>query len=196
MRRPLHFLAVCCCLVLLVSCATPRAPQALPVSSAAINDFSLRGRVAVKFQGKDNSPNRGYSANLRWRHVRDGDSLQLRSPVGSVIAQLEADADGAELITADKQVHRSSNVQALTRRILGWDLPLDGLQHWVLGRTDPALPVENDERDARDRFTRFTQNGWRVAYLAYAGDSALPARMTLAHDRLNLRLVIDDWDLP
>jgi outer membrane lipoprotein LolB len=156
----------------------------------AITDFSLDGRVAVKADTK------GYSANLQWRHAGKADSLRLLSPVGTVIAQLQADAGGAELVTADKQVHRSGNVQELTRQVLGWDLPLDGLQHWVLGRADPALPVETEQRDARGRLQRFTQNGWRISYLAYAGDGALPARLTLLHERLSLRLVIDRWDIP
>jgi outer membrane lipoprotein LolB len=167
-----------------------RAPRELPSSNVAITDFSLDGRVAIKADTK------GYSANLQWRHVGEADSLRLLSPVGTVIAQLEADAGGAELVTADRQVHRSGNVQELTRQVLGWDLPLDGLQNWVLGRTDPAFPVEAERRDARGRLQRFTQNGWRISYLAYAGDGALPARMTLLHERLSLRLVIDRWDIP
>ena len=190
MRAP-RFLSVCLVLVaLLAGCATPRAPRGLPASIDAITDFSLAGRVAVKAGAK------GYSANLQWRHAGEADSLRLLSPVGTVIAQLEADPAAATLVTADRQVHRSDNVQDLTREVLGWDLPLKGLQHWVLGRPDPALPVEAEERDARGRLARFSQNGWRVNYLAYAGDGVLPSRMTLLHERLSLRLVIDRWDIP
>ena len=190
MQRAPRFLAACFLLAWLASCATPRAPHDLPVANVAITDFSLAGRVAVKTGAK------GYSAHLQWRHAGQVDSLRLLSPVGTVIAQLEADAAGATLVTADKQVHRSDNMQDLTREVLGWDLPLKGLQHWVLGRTDPALPVEAEQRDARGRLTQFSQNGWRVGYLAYTGDGVLPARMTLLHERLSLRLVIDRWDIP
>lgn len=181
---------ICFLLALLAACATTRPPGELPASNGAITDFSLDGRVAVKVE------RRGYSANLKWRHGGQADSLRLLSPLGTAIAQLDADASGATLVTADKKVHRSGNVQDLTREVLGWDLPLEGLQHWVLGRTDPALPVEGEERDARGRLLRFTQNGWRISYQAYAGDGVLPARMTLLHERLNLRLVIDRWDIP
>ena len=190
MQRAPRLLAACFVLAFLASCATPRAPHDLPASNAAITDFSLAGRVAVKAGTK------GYSANLQWRHAGQVDSLRLLSPVGTVIAQLEADAAGATLLTADKQVHRSDNVQALTREVLGWDLPLKGLQHWVLGRTDPALPVEAEQRDARGRLAQFSQNGWRVGFLAYTADGVLPSRMTLLHERLSLRLVIDRWDIP
>jgi outer membrane lipoprotein LolB len=181
---------ICFLLALLAACATTRPPGDLPASNAAITDFSLDGRVAVKVES------RGYSANLKWRHAGQADSLRLLSPLGTAIAQLDADASGATLVTADRKVHRSGNVQDLTREVLGWDLPLEGLQHWVLGRTDPTLPVEGEERDIRGRLLRFTQNGWRISYQAYAGDGVLPARMILLHERLNLRLVIDRWDIP
>ncbi len=173
----------------MAGCAALRAPQALPASSAGIDTFSLTGRVAVKLE------QRGYSAKLSWRHAAAGDRLRLLSPVGSVIAELEADAAGATLTTGDSKVYRSGDVQALTREVLGWDLPLEGLQHWVVGRAEPDLPVQTEERDARGRLTRLTQNDWRISFLAYAGDSALPARMALAYDRLSLRLIIDRWNL-
>jgi len=189
-QRAPRFLAACFVLALLAACATTRPPGELPASNAEITDFSLDGRVAVKVE------TRGYSANLKWRHTGQADSLLLLSPVGTAIAQLDADAGGATLVTADRKVHRSGNVQDLTREVLGWDLPLEGLQHWVLGRIDPSLPAEGEARDARGRLLRFSQNGWRVSYQAYAGDGVLPARMTLLHERLNLRLVIDRWDIP
>ena len=176
-------------LAVVAGCAVLRTPQTLPASSAGIDTFSLSGRVAVKLE------QRGYSARLNWRHVAGGDRLRLLSPVGSVIAELEADASGAMLITGDKKVYRSGDVQALTREVLGWDLPLDGLQHWVVGRAEPVLPVQAEERDTLGRLTRLTQSNWHISYLAYVGESALPARMALAYDTLSLRLIIDRWDL-
>jgi len=73
-------------LAVVAGCAIPGAPQALPASNAGIDRFSLTGRVAVKLE------QRGYSAKLNWRHAAGGDRLRLLSPVGSVIAELEADA--------------------------------------------------------------------------------------------------------
>jgi len=186
---PFRLFATGIVLAVVAGCAAPRAPQALPASNAGVDTFSLTGRVAVKLE------QRGYSAKLSWRHAAAGDRLRLLSPVGSVIAEIEADASGAMLTTGDKKVYRSGDVQALTREVLGWNLPLDGLQYWVVGRAEPALPVQAEERDGRGRLTRLIQNDWRIIFLAYAGDSALPARMALAYERLSLRLIIDRWDL-
>jgi outer membrane lipoprotein LolB len=175
---------------LLAGCATSRAPQVLPASNADIHAFALRGRVAVKFE------NRGYTANLRWRHSASRDSVTLISPVGTVIAELEAGPTGATLTTGDKKVFQSQDAQSLTREILGWDLPLAGLRHWVVGRPDPELPVQAQARDGRDRLTSLTQDDWRIAYLEYAGDSALPVKLSLLYEKLALRLIVDRWELP
>ena len=189
MPHPFRLFVTGIVLAVVAGCAAPRAPQTLPVSNADVDTFSLTGRVAVKLE------QRGYSAKLSWRHAATRDRLRLLSPVGSVIAELEADASGATLTTGDKKVYRSGDVQALTREVLGWDLPLEGLQHWVVGRAEPGLPVEAEERDSRGRLTRLTQNNWRISFLDYAGESALPARIALAYDQLSLRLIIDRWDL-
>lgn len=186
--HPLAFAVVLAVLVL-AGCAAPGVRPPLPASTEGIEEFALDGRIAVKLD------TRGYSANLRWHHQVQSDALRLLSPVGTTIAQVDADADGATLVGADKKVYRSHNVEALTREVLGWDLPLQGLQYWVLGRPDPELPVTEAQRDARDRWLQFTQNGWKIAYQAFAEDGPLPQRMTLAREGLRLRLLVDRWEI-
>jgi len=170
---------------LLTACAV--APSALqPADFAAIREFELTGRVAVRIG------TRGYSARLRWARGQ-GESLRLYSPLGTVLATIESGADGATLATADKQTFRSNDIQGLTREVLGWDLPLEGLQHWVLARPDPAAPVDSERRDARGRLASLIQRGWTISYLAYAGDGLLPSTLTLSYGDLSIKLVIDRW---
>lgn len=190
MQYQLGKLALCAVLSALAGCASTRTTQVLPASNVSIGAFSLNGRVAVKLD------DRGYTASLRWRHWATRDSLRLLSPVGSVVGEIEADSNGATLTTGDKKVYRSNDVQSLTREVLGWDLPLSGLRYWVTGRADPALPVQAQSRDDKERLKSLMQNDWRIAYLEYFGDSALPARLSLAYDRLNLRLIVEHWELP
>ena len=190
MRRRLEVFALWGVLALLAGCASTRPAQVLPASNVSIGAFSLNGRVAVKLD------DRGYTASLRWRHFPTGDSLRLLSPVGSVVGEIETDGKGAMLTTADKKVYRSNDVQSLTREVLGWDLPLSGLRFWVTGRADPTVPVQAQSRDSKERLKSLMQNDWRIAYLEYFGDSALPARLSLAYDRLKLRLIVEHWELP
>jgi outer membrane lipoprotein LolB len=173
---------------LMAGCAV--APQAPAIRSIeAVDRFALSGRVAVKLDSK------GYSARLRWLHEPRDDAVWLYSPVGSVLATLTVNGLGATLVTADREVHNSNDVQALTREVLGWDLPLEGLQHWVLGRPDPAAPVAEVVRDQRSRLVRLVQRDWTVEYSAYVDDGVLPAALTLRYGELRLRLVVDRWQI-
>jgi outer membrane lipoprotein LolB len=190
MRRRLGVLALCGLLAAVAGCASTRPQQVLPASNEGIVEFSLNARVAVKLD------DRGYTASLRWRHSATSDSLRLLSPVGSTVGAIESDEAGATLTTADKKVYRSDDAQALTREVLGWDLPLAGLRYWVTGRADPSATVQAEERDDRQRLRALTQNDWRIAYLEYFGDSAMPARLSLVYDRLKLRLIVERWELP
>jgi len=176
-------------LALLASCAsTPPIP---PIeATTVIDEFEMTGRVAVKLDG------RGYSARLRWHHDAASDAVWLYSPVGSTIASLVANGDHATLVTAKKETYSSDDVQGLTREVLGWDLPLSGLRHWVLGRPDPEVPVSRMEHDDQSRIRRLTQGGWDVDYVAYSGDSLLPASMVLRYPDLRMRLIIDGWKFP
>lgn len=172
---------------LLAGCAT--LPSPMPAELAAVGDFDLSGRIAVRVE------DRGYSARMRWQHRTTEDEVWLYTPVGSVLATLRVDADGATLITSDRKTYRSDDVQALTREVLGWDLPLEGLQHWVMGRVDPRATVEAEERDDQHRLTRLVQRDWFIDYRAYAADGRLPSLLSLTYDGLRLRLIVDRWQL-
>ena len=160
-------------LAVVAGCAVSRAPQVLPATNAGINTFSLTGRVAVKL-----AATRLFGqANLEARSCRRSDASVVPGRLGDRGTRsrcVRRDADYRR-----QKGYRSDNVQALTREVLGWDLPLEGLQHWVVGRAEPGLPVQAEERDARGRLTRLTQNDWHISFLDYAGDSSLPARIAL-----------------
>lgn len=172
---------------MLAACAT-QPPVAPPTVAPQVDRFELRGRVAVKLDG------RGHSARMRWVHDVDSDAIWLYSPVGSTIATLHANQDFATLVTSKKETFRSGDVQSLMRDVLGWDLPLSGLKYWVLGRVDPGSPVEQIEWDEQQRIKRLVQEGWDIEFAGYADNGVLPALLVLRFDDLRMRLLIDRWD--
>ena len=132
---------------------------------------------------------------MRWLHEDGSDAIWLYSPVGSTIATLYANQEVATLVTSKQETFQSSDVQTLTRDVLGWDLPLTGLKYWVLGRVDPGSPVEQIERDEQQRIKRLVQDGWNIEFAGYADNSTLPASMVLTFADLRLRLLIDRWNI-
>jgi outer membrane lipoprotein LolB len=173
-------------LALLLSACAALAPESrLPAAAP----FDLLGRVLVSYDG------RAFSSNVRWQHTAQGDEIWLMSPAGQTLAHIIHADEGAVLTAADQQQYRAGSVESLTRRALGWELPLDRLQHWVRGQIAPGSVPDSLERDAGQRPVVLVQDGWRIAYVNYPPEqhNGLPRRLDLAGGAQTIRLVIDDW---
>jgi outer membrane lipoprotein LolB len=169
--------------VVLAACATvqvaPRDPQ----------PFDLLGRVLVTYSGG------AMTANVRWTHDADRDEIWLMTPTGQTLAHIIDTPSGAVLTRADQEQYRAGGVEALTRRALGWALPLSLLQYWVRGIPAPGTPPTAVERGPGERPIAFTQNGWRVALTHHSeGELADKVRRVDLNDGANqIRFVVDTW---
>jgi outer membrane lipoprotein LolB len=176
--------------VLLGGCALlPSTPApAMRPAQAESAPFALNGRIAAHHQDKR------YSAGLRWTHRARSDEVLLLTPLGQTAARVYSDASGATLEDGSKH-YQASDVEALMQRVLGWQLPLNGLHHWVLGMAAMDSPAQI-ERDDTGRVAVLHQDGWEVRYLRYAGDGrdSLPARLQLSREDLQVQLLIDEWE--
>jgi len=169
-------------------------------------DFLLVGRVSVT-GGKDS-----FSAGARWRHSEWADEILLLSPLGQTLAQIQLDPGGAYLTTSEQQSYYAFDVESLTEQVLGWHLPLTGLQYWVQGVNSPATSSEMDV-DMDGRIVAIRQDGWNIDYLDYFprstssassinAEEPLQARvgqprlLRLKRGGLQIKLVIDAWNPP
>ena len=169
--------------VLLTACITV-APDPRPVPAP----FDVVGRVLISGEG------RAFSSSLRWLHETTEDELWLMSPVGQTLAHIVADATGAILTTPDLQEYRAISVDSLTRRALGWSLPLSGLRYWIQSMPAPGANVTVSNRDSAGRLSLLEQDGWSIRYSYPDAPSAvLPRRLDLTRNGQQIRLVIDSW---
>lgn len=190
--RRAHWLAL---LLLLGACATPPTkPVATPASrvqslaAAQSNGFQISGRVAVKYDEKN------FSGGVRWEHNGSGDDIWILAPLGSGVARIVQDATGISLTTNEQKTYRAHDAESLTLEVLGWSLPLGGLQYWVLGIAAPQSAAQA-QRDSQQRLARLNQDSWEIAYLRYKPEqeSGMPARIMLSRGDLQINLIIDDW---
>lgn len=199
---------------LLAGCATvvDRPPvadvdgawRARQAALAPLDSWELHGRVALR------SHTEGWSASLQWVRQSDRHRIDLAGPLGSGHVRLLQDASGAELRDGDNNLWRDHSAEALLERATGWQLPVGGLNYWVLGLPAPGAP-DSFELDAWGRPATLTQQGWQVQYLDYAQFSGreLPSRLFLKRrldppgphapddeaTTLEVRLVIERWVL-
>lgn len=169
----------------LAGCAV-LAPSPPPSPAPA---FDLIGRVAVTHDG------RAFTSGVRWQHTAERDELWLLTPAGQALAYIIGDAGGATFTGSDHSQHKAADIGSLTRRALGWEMPVAHLAWWVQGEAAPGAVVQAVERDAHGRLAVLAQEGWRVAYVYDAEnprDGRL-RRLELAGESQVIRLVIDDW---
>lgn len=150
--------------------------------------FDILGRVLVSYDG------RAFSSGFRWRHDEYSDEIWLMTPVGQTLAHIAAEPGSATLTGADQMTYQASSVESLTRRALGWSLPLAQLQHWIGGNAVPGVESGVAARDTAGRLTSLDQHGWQIRYVR---DAANPVqrtrRLDLAQGTQQIRMIIDEW---
>jgi outer membrane lipoprotein LolB len=188
MRLRFTFLLWSLALFLLSGCASDAAIKLTQRSNMSDAPFTLNGRVAVKHdEGRS-------SANLRWVHNQNDDEILLLAPLGQTMARIHRDAQEVTLDAAGKH-HVAQDVEALTRQVLGWELPLAGLRYWVTGVPAPESAGEV-RRNENGQIAVLHQDGWEIIYSRYVTPSAdsLPARLTLRREGLEITMLIDEWE--
>lgn len=193
--RPLALLS----LALLAGCVTQ--PAVKPSSNVALltqhlatlaqlDHYTLKGRLGVNANGK------GFSGGITWQHQPSTDTIELFTPLGSKAAAIKKTPTEVALTTSDNKVMKADNAEALTEKTLGWRLPLAGLSDWALGKPTKS-PIESSTWDEQGRLLTLTQDGWQIAYEHYStqAGTSLPGKVTLKNNRLNLKLLIEQWQL-
>jgi len=175
--------------LLLSACATAPPPT---VERQYVGRFS----VVTTMAGKRDTG----SGRFRLAVQGDGVVLDLDSPLGSTLARIEVDSQGARLTAAgeaEQREVRGASAEALTYKVLGWPLPVAGFRDWIDGRPVPTRP-------SSDRTTNsgkaFEQDGWTISVLErFDGDKGTPRRLLFERAEtpepapaISLRLVLDE----
>jgi len=153
-------------------------------------DFNILGRISIQDEKQS------FSGSFRWQHLTASDEILLFTPLGQAVAEITKDDEGVRLITSKLEAFYAADVENLTQEILGWRMPLNGLQYWIQGTHSPVTAAEKD-LDNKDRVVTIRQDGWHIHYSSFApaqiNSIPLPKVLNLIYQNLRIRLVVDDW---
>ena len=179
MKRVRRGVALLGAALLLSGCAS--TPMLAPVASGD----ALSGRLAVNVDASDGLPARNLSAAFDLRGNADTGSLDLATPLGSVLARARWQPGDVVLATPQGEA-RYADLDSLSREALGEALPLAALFDWLRGRPWPGaastLTQPPDEPG-------FRQLGWVVSLLRF--DESQVAARREATPTVTLRARID-----
>jgi outer membrane lipoprotein LolB len=162
------------------------APVIEPGATNDIKAFKLSGRLGIK-QG-----NEGHSGGLKWLHAAPKHEITVYSPIGTTVAKIEQNEDGAKLTISAKEIYQAADADQLMEQVMGWHFPLNGMQYWVLGRAAPDGPAE-EERGANNRLMHLKQQEWDIQYADYRplANIELPYRIIMKRADVVIRFVVD-----
>jgi outer membrane lipoprotein LolB len=185
--------------LLLAACET--TPEVVPVDDpervwaehqarlAAIDRWAAVGKLGIQ------SAEDSWTAGLSWLQDRDSFTIRLSGPLGQGLMELRGSGQIVEMRTANDGVYRATTAEELMQTHAGWQVPLSGLRHWILGRPDPRARTVELVLDAGGRLAELRQLDWHIRYERYAefDGVVLPTRLTLENTRLRAKLVVRSW---
>lgn len=163
-----------------------KAPVVALGEAIDIKVLKLSGRLAIK-QG-----NEGNSGSLRWLHASPDHEITVYSPIGTTVAKIVQNQQGAKLTTSDDKTYQAIDADKLMEQVMGWSFPLNGMQYWVLGRVSPDGQAE-EERGPNNRLMHLKQQDWDIQYADYRplANIELPYRIVMKRADFTIRLVVD-----
>ncbi len=183
---------------LLSACATtqPISKQlsANPVHFAKleqVQQFKLKGRIGIQM------PGRGYTGSFKWQHqAHDTDEISFFSPVGSQVAHITQTPKLATLTDNKGNTFQAANATALIEEHLGWQIPVNDLNDWLLARAT-ADAKTSQTLDPQGRLTKLQKRGWSIDYANYRtwNKTDLPGKITLSKPDFSLKLIIKHWQV-
>jgi outer membrane lipoprotein LolB len=153
--------------------------------------WTLNGRISIR-HGEE-----AWHAGLFWHQIDDIYQIRIIAPLGQGGAQLDGSAHSVVLHTGDGE-YRANNAERLLAEQFGWQLPVEGLRYWAIGRIAPG-PVDRVSHDEYGRLQELQQAGWQITYHRYMPDGPaanalmLPGKVFLERNGLEVRFVVDSW---
>lgn len=166
-------------------------PKVDSLSSAQHEEvFQRAGRFAISVE-KRNGERDAVQGGFLWLEDQQKIQIDLNNPVGTVLARVVADEQGAMLIYPNGDIEYAQSPDALVAQLLGYELPVAGMKDWLHGQTGSAPVVDLEEDQGRIRY--FQQENWRVRLQRYdeKGPRLLQLNRNQASQSFSVRLVVD-----
>lgn len=166
----------------------PAQWQAHKQQITQLDGWQINGKIGIR------APRDSGSATLFWLQRQDYYDIRLSGPLGGGAARLTGRPGDILLEVANRGRYQAESPEALLREQLRLELPVSNLLWWIRGLPAP----ERKSRitlDSASHLARLEQDGWQVEYLSYTEQNgyALPDRMKLHGQDLDITLVIKDW---
>lgn len=182
--------------VLLVGCQTtppkhglsgPEQMRILPT----IETWEAEGKLSL--QAANNRQNGFFT----WSQNQQDYNIHLFGPFGAGATWLRRTAQGITLENAKLGTHHARSAEDLMRSVLGWQVPVDGLQYWLRGIPAPSSKAHALQLDEEGFVQSFLQDGWQISYRdrQWVENWYLPRRIVAERADVRVIAITNRWNL-
>ena len=164
--------------------------QAQQIKLGGVYQWDLYARATVTLPGE------AYNIGLQWKYKPEQYLLLIDAPFGQGVIRIEkTTSETYRLQLPDGRLLVNSSPEALLNDVIGWSIPISGLEYWIRGMPRPGSEYShrlNNKGLARE----ISQDEWVVTYIDRFETNqqvSLPRRLRLAHDSVTMKLVIERW---
>ncbi len=156
-----------------------------------IESWNFKGRAAIQ------SENNSATFLLHWDQFNTGYELRFIAGLGQGAYLLQGTEHGVVMRTPKNKVFTSDTPESLIREKLGWDVHIAGLKYWVRGVPEPNVKYSQLLLDKKGRLKDMKQSGFFISILRYTDKEniSLPEKLFIRSNNIQLRLVIQNWEI-
>lgn len=142
-----------------------------------IQSFEAKGKVAIF------TPDKRESVNFHWQQDKNKYQIRFTTFLGLEVAYLEGDHQNLT-IKADGREFKSTEPEVLLKEVVGWQIPLKHLSHWLIGNPRGVVMSKHEGSElAKKVLARISsQQEWMITY-----DHYLPIHKLHLPDKINLK---------
>lgn len=157
---------------------------------ARLHYWTINGRLAVS------NGTESWYLDLSWQQQGDAYVIKLIGPLGAGQIQLHGDQSGVVLDDGKHRPQYADDAESLLYEHTGLKIPVAGMLFWVRGIPDPQMSSGSLDLLA-GKLKQLQQGGWQLQFRHYqqVNDTVLPQKLFMQRDDLEVRLVIDQWQL-
>ncbi len=175
-------------LLLLTGCASTNQLA----DTGNISNWEMKAKLAIVYPPKncptENCRAQSEQGKIDWKQQGSQITFSVYDPFGKELFSFVGNDKQGQAV-AEGQEQYISDVKGFFTERLKMDIEPSSFRHWLIGRVDPAFPVESKDKDS------FQQNGFKieVRYWREEPIGNVPTLVIIKKGDYTIRVVIREW---
>ena len=156
---------------------------------ARFNLWEAKGKIKITADGESQS------AFFEWQQFKNNYAINFFGPFGYGNSWLRRTSKGVTLETPDLPIQRAASPEELLYQTVGWQAPINDLQHWIKGLPAPKVMHHSQKLTPNGALSEFNQQGWHIRFSRHQLHQGLwlPGKITAHRQGIVILIIVKQW---